>query len=278
MSNFYQRAITGAFFVAVVIAAVYFHFYSFLLLFAAVIFLSLIEFYKIIQTTEIIPQKWFGIVGGLILFVSFAIAQATGYFYFFLINIPVIFLVFIFELFRNGKFPFINIAYTLLGIIYISLPISLFNFLVISPGGNYYPDLILGFFFLLWSYDTGAYLTGRLLGKNKLFERISPKKTWEGAIGGLIISIGIAYIISQYFTLLLFEQWVIMAVIIAVTGTLGDLTESMLKRSTAIKDSGSLLPGHGGVLDRFDALYISIPFVVAYLFLMVSNNFDGKFF
>jgi phosphatidate cytidylyltransferase len=278
MSNLYQRTITGAFFVAVVIGAVYFHFYSFLLLFAAVIVLSLLEFYKIIQTTDIIPQKWFGIVAALILFVSFAIAQSTGYFYFFLVNIPVLFLVFIFELFLKNKLPFLNIAYTLLGIIYISLPVSLFNFLVISPGGNYYPDLVLGFFFLLWSYDTGAYLSGRLFGKNKLFERISPNKTWEGAIGGLFISIGIAYIISQYFTLLLFEQWVIMAIIIAVTGTLGDLTESMLKRSTDIKDSGSLLPGHGGVLDRFDALYISVPFVVAYLYLLVSNNFDGKFF
>lgn len=278
MNNFYQRTITGALFVVVLIAAIYFHFYSFLLLFSAVIIFSLIEFYKIIESTGARPQKQYGILASLILFATVAIAQSSGEYYVYLIHLPIIFLVFILELFRKKDFPFLNIAYTILGIIYIAIPVSLLNLLVVAPGANYYPAIVLGFFFLLWSYDTGAYLTGRLIGKHKLFERVSPKKTWEGAIGGLVISIGIAYIISQYFTLLLFEQWAVMAVIIAVTGTLGDLTESMLKRSTNIKDSGSLLPGHGGVLDRFDALYISVPFVVAYLYLFVSNNLHFNFF
>ncbi|MGI8892754.1 MAG: phosphatidate cytidylyltransferase [Bacteroidia bacterium] len=278
MSNFYQRAITGAVFVAVLIGAIYFHFYSFLFLFATILVLSLLEFYKIVRSTNVSPQSVTGVITGLILFITVAIAQATGEYYLYVINIPVIFLIFIIELFKKHKQPFLNISYTILGVIYIALPISLLNLLVVAPGVNYYPSIVLGFFFLLWSYDTGAYIGGRLLGRNKLFERISPKKTWEGAIAGLVISIGISYLISQYFTLLLFEQWAVMAVIIAVTGTLGDLTESMLKRSADIKDSGSLLPGHGGVLDRFDALFISVPFVVAYLYLFVSNNLPGNFF
>jgi phosphatidate cytidylyltransferase len=278
MNNFYQRAITGAVFVAVLIGAIYFHFYSFLILFAAVIVLALLEFYKIIQTQDIIPQKWYGISAGLILFGTIAYAQATGEYYILILNIPVIFLIFIFELFRNSKMPFTNIAYTILGIIYVALPVALLNLLVLAPGANYYPHIVLGFFFLLWSYDTGAYLVGRWLGRNKLFERISPKKTWEGAIGGLVISLGIAYIISRYFTLLILEQWIAISVIIALTGTLGDLTESMLKRSSDIKDSGTLLPGHGGILDRFDALFISVPFIVAYLYLFVSNNLHSNFF
>ena len=278
MNNFYQRAITGLIFVAVLIEAIYFHFYSFLFIFTLVIIISLLEFYKILESKDISPQKLTGTIVGVIFFLSVAYAQATGKFVLILINFPLLFSIFITELFRKKQFPFLNIAYTVLGIVYIALPITLFNLVSISQDANYFPEIILGFFFLLWSYDTGAYLGGRLTGKNKLFERISPGKTWEGAVSGLIISIGIAYIISQYYTLLTFGQWSVVAIIIAVTGTFGDLTESMLKRSLQIKDSGKLLPGHGGMLDRFDALFISVPFVVAYLYLFVSNNIHTNFF
>ena len=278
MNNFYQRTITGAVFVAVLIGAIYFHYYSFLILFSLIIILSLLEFYKIVKSENVIPQRFAGIAASVILFATVAYSQATGNFIYLLINFPVIFLIFINELFKNKKNPFYNIAFTVLGIIYIALPVSLINLIVISPGADYNPVLILGYFFLLWSYDTGAYLVGRLTGKNKLFERVSPKKTWEGAIGGIVISVGISYIISQNYILLSFSEWAVIAVIIAVTGTLGDLTESMLKRSTDIKDSGSLLPGHGGLLDRFDALFVSIPFVTAYLYLIISDQLQINFF
>lgn len=278
MNNFFQRTITGIVFVAVLIGAIYFHYYSFLILFSLIVILSLSEFYKIVKSENVNPQKVTGVAAAIILFATVAYSQATGNFIYLLINFPVLFLIFIVELFRNKKNPFNNIAFTVLGIIYIALPVSLINLIVISPGSEYNPVLILGYFFLLWSYDTGAYLVGRLIGKNKLFERVSPKKTWEGAIGGIIISIGISYIISQYYVLLSFYQWAVIAVLIAVTGTLGDLTESMLKRSTDIKDSGSLLPGHGGLLDRFDALFVSIPFVTAYLYLIISDQLQINFF
>ena len=123
---------------------------------------------------------------------------------------------------------------------------------------------------MLWANDTGAYLVGVKFGRTKLFERHSPKKTWEGFIGGALISAGVALIISHYFTELEWQQWVIMAVLISFFGTTGDLIESMFKRSINVKDSGGILPGHGGLLDRFDGLFLAVPVVYAYLYL-ISN-------
>jgi phosphatidate cytidylyltransferase len=128
--------------------------------------------------------------------------------------------------------------------------------------------IILGFFILIWSNDTFAYLVGRSVGKTKLFQRISPGKTWEGTVGGVICTQGIAYALSIYFTELEPIHWHVVAVIVSVFGTLGDLVESMFKRSLGVKDSGNILPGHGGILDRFDAVLVAAPFVVAYLSLV----------
>ena len=110
-----------------------------------------------------------------------------------------------------------------------------------------------------------AYIFGRWLGKHRLFERISPKKSWEGSAGGMLSAMGMAFVLAQFFTELATIDWIVITVIIVVTGTLGDLVESMLKRSLNVKDSGTLLPGHGGLLDRFDALFLSVPFVLLYL-------------
>jgi phosphatidate cytidylyltransferase len=132
----------------------------------------------------------------------------------------------------------------------------------------YFP---LGFLIMLWANDTGAYLSGNFLGRTKLFERHSPKKTWEGFIGGVLISAVAGYIISIYFKDLQWSQWVIMAVLISCFGTLGDLVESMFKRSINVKDSGGILPGHGGLLDRFDGLLLSAPIVYAYLYLITNS-------
>jgi phosphatidate cytidylyltransferase len=132
---------------------------------------------------------------------------------------------------------------------------------------SYSAGLPMGVFILIWTSDTGAYLAGRSFGKTKLFERVSPKKTWEGSVGGLLLSLLVAYVISQFdlFDTVNVLDWFIIACIIVVFGTFGDLFESLLKRNLHIKDSGNMLPGHGGVLDRFDALFISIPTVFFYL-------------
>jgi phosphatidate cytidylyltransferase len=131
----------------------------------------------------------------------------------------------------------------------------------------YNHEITLGFMFLLWANDSGAYLIGMSLGKNKLFERISPKKSWEGFFGGLVVAIGVAVLCSLFFTTLAVQHWIVMAILVTLFGTFGDLVESMFKRSMNVKDSGKLLPGHGGFLDRFDGLLIAAPMVYSYLVL-----------
>ncbi|MCB0380058.1 MAG: CDP-archaeol synthase, partial [Flavobacteriales bacterium] len=168
----------------------------------------------------------------------------------------------------------INVAYTIMPIFYVVLPFILLYHLGYYNNHQFtnefsYP-IIWGYFFILWSNDTGAYLSGRFFGKHKLFERISPKKTWEGSIGGAVLSVVVAYVCSMYFEQLSVTDWIVVALITVVFGSLGDLVESMLKRSLNIKDSGNILPGHGGILDRFDGLFISIPFVYAYLILSLQ--------
>ena len=137
--------------------------------------------------------------------------------------------------------------------------------LLLTRKKDYNFEIIFGLLFILWASDTGAYFAGTFLGKRKLFERISPKKSWEGFFGGAILALIFAYGLSEFFHTLNVLQWMIVGVIIIVGGTFGDLVESLLKRSIEIKDSGTSLPGHGGFLDRFDGLLISAPFIVAYL-------------
>ncbi|MBJ7427418.1 MAG: phosphatidate cytidylyltransferase, partial [Bacteroidia bacterium] len=127
--------------------------------------------------------------------------------------------------------------------------------------------LPIGFFIMLWTCDTGAYLVGRKLGKRKLFERISPKKTWEGSMGAALFVVLVAFVFSQfdYFDMLELHEWIMFGILTLIFGTFGDLTESLLKRNIDVKDSGNLLPGHGGVLDRFDGLFLAVPAVYFYL-------------
>jgi phosphatidate cytidylyltransferase len=195
--------------------------------------------------------------------------QANGYDYNEAFLLTLTFLgvlyVFIYEMFRKNDNPFENIAITLLGIIYIAVPISLFWPIAYRENiYQYNSSLIFGFFIIIWTYDSFAYLSGMKFGKRKLFERISPKKSWEGAIGGYIFALLAAYILSTIFDDLTLVQWLVTASLIAIFGTLGDLAESMLKRSLNIKDSSNFLPGHGGLLDRFDALFLAVPALYLY--------------
>jgi phosphatidate cytidylyltransferase len=154
-----------------------------------------------------------------------------------------------------------------MGIIYVMVPFMFFHALAYSDGGfNFH--LPLGFLVMLWANDTGAYLSGYFFGRTKLFERHSPKKTWEGFIGGVLIAAIAGFIFSRFYTELAWQHWVIIGVLIGCFGTLGDLVESMFKRSINIKDSGGILPGHGGLLDRFDGLLISAPIIFAYLYFI----------
>lgn len=268
------RAITGTFFVLTLLAAMFFGQLSTFILFFTIVLLGTDEFYNLVKKSkEVKPIKIIGIIISIFLFSIFAlVAQNQIELKYFVIPLGLSFFIFLIELYRKSKFPFVNIAYTLLASIYVALPFALLYHLGFYQNNQFQADfsyhILWGFFFILWANDTGAYLSGRFFGKHKLFERISPKKTWEGSIGGGILGLAIAYISSIYFTELNLMEWIIVAIITVIFGGLGDLVESMLKRSLNIKDSGNILPGHGGILDRFDGLFLSVPFIYCYLVLI----------
>ena len=270
MNNFLLRTITGIVFVGVIVSAIVFSPLIFAGLFFCITLLGLHEFYNLLQSGGKSPQFYLGMVSGGLLFASLA-AVANGWMNseYLIALLPLGIIVFISELYRNKPSPFENIALTLLGILYIALPFGLLNFLFIS-GLNHAYIILLCYFALLWINDTFAYLIGRTFGKHRLFERISPKKSWEGSIGGALTSIFAAWLISSFENSLPFVHWLAIALIIVICGTLGDLVESMLKRSLNIKDSGTLLPGHGGILDRFDAVFISAPLIFVYIQLFIK--------
>ena len=270
------RGITGIFFVGSIVAAVYFGAFSTALLFIIITLLGIDEFYRMFKASKnVSPLRFWGDITSLSLIVILILfAQSSLSVKYLTLPVAMVFFTFIIELFRKKEQPFLNVGYTILGLIYVVIPFAMLyhlgyysNYSFNGPEFNF--QIILGFFILLWASDTGAYLAGKFLGKHKLFERISPKKTWEGSIGGALLSIGIALLLSKYFTSISMIDWLVISIITVVMGGLGDLVESMLKRSLGIKDSGKILPGHGGILDRFDGLLISIPFVYCYLLMII---------
>lgn len=244
--------------------------YAYTFFFLALTLLCLDEFYRLTETEFIKPQRRWGMLLGLAVYIpiSFHYSRGDDWDYTLAI-IPVMIFIFIAELYRKRPNPFHNIAYTFLGVVFAVIPFTLFHAMAFLEG-DYNFHFPLGFMLLLWASDTGAYLFGVKLGKHKLFERHSPKKTWEGLAGGLVTSLLVSIILSMYFTELSSVHWAVMSAIIVVFGTLGDLTESMLKRSMDAKDSGSLLPGHGGLLDRFDGLLLAAPLVFVYLYFVLA--------
>lgn len=267
MNNLILRSITGIGIGLVIIGGIAISQYTFMIVFLLLLIAGLIEFYQIFEKKGFKPQKISGIILGILVFgLNYIIATGYMKYQLIIIIIPIVLYIVIAELFRKHTSPFENISITIFGILYIAVPIALFWQLAYRDNIYLYnPHFLLAYFIIIWTYDTGAYLIGVNIGKRKLFERISPKKSWEGAIGGYIISLGIAYLISFYYKELTSYQWIIFGSIVAIFGTFGDLIESMFKRSLDIKDSGNILPGHGGILDRFDALFLAIPAVYVYL-------------
>jgi len=265
------RAITGFFFVIVMLASVLINGYVFGVFYLMLSGLALIEFYRLVKKAGITPDVMTGVLNGAFIYVVFALIAIDSDYRKLLFVLPVtLSFIAIQELFKKTSTPFTNIAYTYWGIIFAIIPFVFFYALafVSGPTANlHYP---LGFLLMLWANDTGAYLVGSKLGRTKLFERHSPKKTWEGLIGGIIITAGVAYILSMYFPELSLTQWIWIGVLISCFGTTGDLIESMFKRSIDVKDSGGILPGHGGLLDRFDGLLLAAPVVYAYLYFITN--------
>ncbi len=176
-----------------------------------------------------------------------------------------IFLLFVIELFNTSEQALSYLSFLILGVVYIGGAFAILNSIAFKEG-IYQLDIVTGVVLLVWTNDTAAYFVGSRLGKTPLFPRISPKKTWEGSIGAAIITLLIAFPVSLVFPTFSFPVWLIITLIIFTAGGIGDLVESMFKRSIQLKDSSSLLPGHGGFLDRFDAFIFAVPFVAAFLF------------
>ena len=279
MSNFWARTITGLSMVFILLAALFFSGWVFSFIFLVISILGLREFYGLIEGENCHPQKVYGIFSGWIIYVAMAIASLApdiagfrGLFIPFLLPIPLVFLSFVIEIYRNKPHPLVNLGATILGFLYIALPLSLLNWFS-KPDSLHFlgmPVILTGYFALTWIYDTAAYLYGRQFGKHKFFERISPKKTWEGTIAGAVVTLLFAWGFSRLVPDLPLTDWMALSLLVIVFGTHGDLAESLIKRSLNIKDSGTILPGHGGILDRFDTMLISAPFVFLYFFFQNS--------
>ena len=279
-NNFIQRAITGIIFVGVLIGCILGGPISFSLLFALITALTIHEFGVIIsKQPDVEINKPICMLAGVFLFFGFAyLGVMPGQTE---ILIPYLFLIIyllVSELYLKKKNPLNNWAYAMMSQIYIALSFAMLNVLAYHSIGNegelsnyqvqYNPILPLSIFIFTWINDTGGYCTGMLFGKHRLFERISPKKSWEGSIGGGVFSIIAAIVMAHYFPFMPISIWIGLALTVVIFGTLGDLTESLLKRTIGIKDSGNILPGHGGMLDRFDSTLMAVPAAVVYLYII----------
>ncbi|MEM0938192.1 MAG: phosphatidate cytidylyltransferase [Bacteroidota bacterium] len=240
--------------------------WGFFIVFLSISCLTMMEFYRLMRLQSYLPIRFLGVTIGALLFsITFLIQIDVLPNRYYILLFPLASFVFLIKLYKKSDVhPFINIALFYLGIMYVALPFALTNVLVFYSG-QYSYEIILGLLFLTWANDIGAYFTGIIFGRTKLFERISPKKSWEGSIGGATASVLTSLIIGFYFEGLNSIEWMSVSIIVVIAGTYGDLVESHFKRSIQIKDSGTIIPGHGGFLDRFDSLLIAVPFVVVFL-------------
>jgi len=269
-----KRAITGLIFVIVLLSCTYLHPISLFGLYLFFVIIGSWEYLNILNlNSRISPNMPLGIFNAAIAFLAITSEQILGLSSatFIAVLLLGIFAIPLIELYNKKDEPFSNIAHSLFPILYVALP---FGLLIYANGEfpnyleDYSAELILGFYFILWSNDTGAYLSGKAFGKHKLFERISPNKTWEGTIGGGFLAIITSALMGVFFDSIDIWQWIGIGIIISIFGSMGDLAQSLFKRSMGVKDSGKIMPGHGGILDRFDGLLIASPFVLAFLILV----------
>lgn len=278
MKNFITRAITGVLFVAIMVAG-FMQPLTMILLFALITGLALWEYTGLVNQVEnVAVNRFISTVAGVYFFIAVA-GINSGYIQTNAVFVPYLLTVvylFISELYARNTNAINDWAYTMLGQMYIALPLAMINVLAFrkSPEGliTYNFLLPLSVFVFLWINDTGAYCTGSLIGRHKLFPRISPGKTWEGSVGGGLLVVAVAAAIGYWDNRLMgmaglsVAAWMGLGLVIVVFGTWGDLVESLFKRTLGVKDSGRMLPGHGGMLDRFDSSLMAIPAAVIYLY------------
>lgn len=275
MNTLITRALTGVVFVAVMVGGIYLSPYTLAALFLLINALSLHEYLILVAAFD--PDKRPETKYSLILlhgigFSIYTLFAGVGLSWFDLhylsLTLPLLLLVFLKELYNPiSAQTFVRSALHITGLVYLCIPLGM-TLMLAKPFGQFEPNRIMGILILIWANDTFAYLAGFAAGRTPLFKRISPKKTWEGSIGGAVGTFLVAYILSKIMPEFSLNIWLCIGLLSILFGTWGDLVESMLKRNTQIKDSGSILPGHGGILDRFDAYYFAIPFIVALLYFL----------
>jgi len=272
MNNVLLRSLTGIVFITLIIGALWFGFESSVIVMGIFLALGLVEFFQLFKeskaisiSTKLSTIVHLCIFGICILSAKEVLPDGNSI----VLISPILFLLFLTELWRKKENPLLNIGIMGFGFFYLVIPFYLIILLNIKS--NHENPLAIGMFLLIWTNDVFAYLMGRLVGRTKLFERISPKKTIEGTIGGILFTILVGYLISLYTLHYSTIFWIISALIIAPCAIFGDLLESLFKRSLNIKDSGTILPGHGGILDRFDATLFAVPFF--YCWLMIYSYF-----
>jgi len=276
LNNFFRRTLTGAWIVIFVLGGFWLHPVSFIITGLVIVAGTQYEYYLLIKNTGVKPQMIPGMITGASAYIiATIVAAGLSPMKLFLVLIPMMLIIIIFELYRKQERPFDSLAHTFFSLLYTVLPFSLFPFTAFShtglntllPNGltAFSPGIVVGFFLLLWANDTGAYLIGITFGRHRLMERISPKKSWEGFIGGMLIAALAAWFLAGWLGVVNRSSWVIISLIISIAGTFGDLAESMFKRSIGVKDSGTIMPGHGGFLDRFDSAVASFPLVFLFI-------------
>ena len=277
MKNLIIRALTGIIFVVVLVSAICIHPIFFLILFCIITGLTLWEFGSLVKHYENANlQRAVNVLGGVYLFIAtFVYANGLTDGKIFLPYLLFIMLTMIAELYYKAPNPINNWAFTLFAQIYCAGSFSMLNFIGAEPGTpgvmSYTPLFIMAIFIFVWLDDTGAYLVGSLIGKRKLFERSSPKKSWEGFFGGLILVLASSQAFAWFAPEISRLNWLGLATTVVLFGTWGDLIESLLKRTLGVKDSGHILPGHGGMLDRFDSVMLAVPASYIYIELFIRN-------
>lgn len=270
MKNFIQRVAFGIIYLVIIIGSLFLGKFAFGGVFLLVNLIALYEFYALSIASgaypPVIPSL---ITGGAAFILAFLVSADMADPKLLLLIIPFIILIFILALFSDKPDVMKNTAISFMGIIYVSIPMSVINFLAFPSSNNYaYTHrIILGIMTLVWINDSGAYLVGMSVGRHRLFERISPKKSWEGAIGGAVLTLICALWLDMIMGALNRTDWLFLALIVSVFGVFGDLTESLFKRSVGQKDSGKIIPGHGGLLDRIDSVLFVMPLAAVYLIL-----------
>ena len=284
LKTFKTRTLSALVFAAVLIGSVYWNYYSFYILFFVVSIWGLVEFYQLAEKMEAIPFKNAGIAGGVFTFLSVSmgglhwfenhlaakLAESLMYLVPFITGLAF--------LFSKQEKPFISLVFTLGGIFYTVIPFALLVKLPVHPQSfgmeavalSYDYFKVMGLILLIWANDTFAYIGGSLIGRHKMMERVSPGKTWEGTLVGVVLTVMTGFLLNLNHTYDSPFMWPVIALLVGAFGTIGDLTESLMKRQAGVKDSGAIMPGHGGVLDRFDSLLFVSPLV--YVLVKIAES------